>query len=112
MAAADLIPIIAPELVGNANLAGAITMAEEQLAVDHCRREQAVAYMAAHILTIATRGGTGGAVTSETEGSLSRGFGTAGGVVGMTRLDSTSYGQEVARMNRICYGLSARTGWP
>ena len=107
MAAADLIPIIAPELVGNANLAGAIAMAGDQLAADHCRREQAVAYMAAHILTIATRGGTGGAVTSETEGSLSRGFGTAGG---MTRLDSTAYGQEVARLNRICYGLSARTG--
>lgn len=109
MAAADLIPIIAPELVGNANLAGAITMAEEQLAVDHCRREQAVAYMAAHILTIATRGGTGGAVASETEGSLSRSY--SNGTVTVSRLDSTAYGQEVARLNRICYGLSARTGW-
>lgn len=109
---ADLIPIIAPELVGNCNLYGAIDMAEEQVAAGHCKRTQAVAYLAAHILTVAGRGGTGGAVTSETEGSLSRGYGVAGGVVGMTRLDSTSYGNEVQRLNRLCYGLSARTGWP
>lgn len=112
MTAVDLIPIIAPELEGSPQLSGAVTMAEGQIAADHCQREQAVAYMAAHILTIAERNGTGGAVTSETEGSLSRGFGVAGGVVGMTRLDSTSYGSEVQRLNRICYGLSARTGWP
>ena len=43
MAAADLIPIIAPELVDNANLSGALAMAEDQVAADDCRREQAVA---------------------------------------------------------------------
>lgn len=108
MAAADLIPVIAPELVSAPTLAGALAMAEDQIAADHCQREQAVAYMAAHILTIAMRNGTGGAVTSETEGSLSRGYGVSGSA---TRLDSTSYGSEVQRLNRICYGLSARTGW-
>lgn len=109
MAAVDLIQIVAPELAGNANLNGAITMAEGQVAANHCQRESAVAYLAAHILTIAGRGGTGGAVTSETEGSLSRSFGSTGSTDG---LGSTSYGQEVQRLNRLCYGLSARTGWP
>lgn len=103
---ADLIPIIAPELVGNCNLYGAIEMAEDQIAAGHCKRTQAVAYLAAHILTIAGRGGTGGAVTSETEGSLSRGYAVTGAG---TRLDSTSYGIEFQRLNRLCYGFSART---
>lgn len=105
---ADLISIIAPELVGNPNLTGAIDMAEGQVAAGHCKRSEAVAYLAAHILTVAGRGGTGGAVTSETEGSLSRGY----GATGTASLDSTSYGNEVQRLNRLCYGLSARTGWP
>ena len=111
MAAIDLIPIIAPELAGHAGLAGAVTMAEGQIAADHCFLDQVVAYTAAHILTVAGRGGTGGAVTSETEGGLSRSFGVAGGVVGATRLDSTAYGLEAQRLNRLCYGFSARTGY-
>jgi hypothetical protein len=112
MTPSDLIPIIAPELISAPSLAGALDMAEDQVAAGHCKRVYAVAYLAAHILTVAGRAGTGGAVTSESEGSLSRGYAIAGGVIGMTRMDSTSYGQEVQRLNRICYGLSARTGWP
>ena len=110
MAAVDLIPVIAPELTDNPQLAGALVIAESRVAADHCQREQAVAYMAAHVLTIAGRGGAGGAVASETEGSLSRSFSTGSGDTG--GLGSTAYGQEVQRLNRICYGMSARTGWP
>ena len=108
MAAIDLIPIIASELVGHANLAGAITMAEGQIAADHCFLDEVVAYTAAHILTVAGRSGSGGAIASETEGSLSRSFAAGGDGAG---LGSTSYGLEVKRLNRLCYGFSARTGY-
>lgn len=108
MAAVDLIPIVAPELVANANLAGAITIAEGQIAAGHCQRELAVAYLAAHILTMSKRAGSAGTVTSKTEGSLSIGYG-AQSVMGA--LGATSYGQELSRINRLCYGMAARTGW-
>lgn len=108
MAAIDIIPIIAPELVGNANLSGAITMADGQVAADHCYRDSAIANLAAHILTLSKRGGSSGAVTSKSEGSLSIGYGSQA-VIGA--LGTTSYGQELTRLNRLCYGVSARTGW-
>lgn len=107
MAAADLIPVIAPELVGNAQLAAAIEMAGAQVSSSHCYRDVVIANMAAHILTVGGRGGSGGAITSETEGGLSRSYGAAK----TDGLAATSYGQEVERLNRLCYGLSARTAW-
>jgi hypothetical protein len=107
VSAAALIPVIAPELVGNPNISAAITLATSQVATGHCYRDAVIAHMAAHILTLAGRGGAGGAVTSEAEGSLSRAFATnkADG------LAATAYGQEVERLNRLCYGISARTAW-
>lgn len=107
MAAADLIPVIAPDLADNANLAAAIEMAGAQVAANHCYRDAAIAHMAAHILTIGARGGSGGAITSETEGGLSRSY----GATKTDGLAATSYGQEVERLNRLCYGVSARTAW-
>ena len=107
MPAADLIPIIAPELAGNANLPGAVEIASAQVSASHCYRDVVIANLAAHILTLAGRGGSGGAVASETEGSLSRSF----SVSRTDGLAATSYGQEVERLNSLCYGLSARTAW-
>jgi len=106
MAAADLIPIIAPELAGNTSLSDAITMVEGEVAAAHPYRDRVIANMAAHVLTLASRGGAGGVVTGETEGSLSRSFGAMDGA---TRLDSTAYGQEAMRLNRLAYGMTART---
>lgn len=108
MAAVDLIPIIAPELIGNSNLSGAITLAESQVAADHCYRDAAIANLAAHILTLARRGGSAGAVSGKTEGSLSISYG-AQAVMGA--IGTTAYGQELTRLNRLCYGMAARTGW-
>ena len=107
MAAIDLIPVIAPDLVLNDGLAAAIEMAGAQVAANHCYREVVIANMAAHILTIGARGGSGGAITAESEGGLSRSYGAAK----TDGLAATSYGQEVERLNRLCYGLSARTAW-
>ena len=108
MSASDLIPIIAPELVGNPNLSGAIDLASSQVAASHCQHDAAVAYLAAHILTVAGRDGSSGTLDSESEGSLSRSFSSA---TPTSSLDATSYGQEFQRLNKICYGFSARTGW-
>jgi len=107
MPAVDLIPVIAPELVGHASLSAAIDMAGAQVAANHCYRDVVIANMAAHILTIGARGGAGGAITSEAEGALSRSY----GATKTDGLGATSYGQEVMRLNQLCYGLSARTGW-
>lgn len=110
MAAIDLIPILAPEFVGNPNLSGAILMAETLVSVDHCYRDQVIALVAAHYLTIAGLGGAAsGQVLSETEGGLSRTFAAASTSSG--GMGKTSYGQEVERLNRLCYGLTARTAW-
>lgn len=116
MAAADLIPVIAPELVDNPNLAGAITIAEGQVAADRCQYDLAVAYLAAHTLTLANRstigaGGVAGSVTSLKEGSLSIGFSSGGSSSSSDPLSSTSYGQEYQRVTQQCYAMTARTGW-
>ena len=114
MSAIDLIPILAPEFVGNPNLLGAIGIAETLIALDHCYRDQVVALMAAHYLTIAGLGGAAsGQVVSQKEGQLSVTYATGGsGNSGSGRgLDKTSYGQEVDRLNRLCFGFTARTAW-
>ena len=59
-------------------------------------KEQAIAYLAAHKLSMASRvGGAAGQVTSEKEGSLSRSYGS---VSGQTGYNQTSYGQEFIRL--------------
>ena len=106
---AELIAIIAPELVGNANLAAAIAYAETVIPADHCRRDAAVANMAAHMLTLGIRGGgISGAVSSVKEGDLAVSYGASSST---DALSQTSYGMELSRLNRICYGFTARTGW-
>lgn len=62
-------------------------------------RELAIAYLAAHMLTISTRHGNSGNVNSETEGSLSRSF---GGNLSDDVLGTTSYGVEFVRLRRSC----------
>ena len=66
-----------------------------------CRRnvrDLAIAYLAAHISSIASRGGAAMSVVSEREGDLSRSYGSSssGG------MESTSYGQEFIRITRSC----------
>ncbi len=107
MPAVDLIHVIAPDLADNPNIYAAIEVATAQVAENHCYRDVVIANMAAHILTIGARGGSGGAITAESEGGLSRSY----GATKTDGLGATSYGQEVERLNRLCYGLSARTAW-
>ena len=107
MTVQEIISVIAPELEDNPNLNAAIEIADTQIAINHCKRDLAVAYLTAHILTLSERGGRSGAVASKTEGSLSVSYATVANSV----LDSTSYGSELQRINKQCYALSARTAW-
>lgn len=106
MSAADLIPIIAPELVGHAELAGAITLADGQIGINvgGTQRDTLVAYLAAHILTLASRasatGAASGEITSIREGALAMTFSTGGAAGPSSTLAATSYGAEYLRIAR------------
>lgn len=95
-----------------------IEVAESQTGNNYCgsemMRNQAVALLACHMMTLDSRSGNGGGVgpvTSETEGRLSRSY----GIINTEGLDSylsqTSWGMElinlrkntmVLPMNRMC----------
>ena len=103
----ELIPVIAAEFACK-DATQAIQLAEMQIAPNLCgdRRPLLVAYLAAHIMSLAQRtGGAGGQVTSLSEGALSMGFGSTG-IMGS--LSQTSYGIEYDRISRGCI-FAART---
>lgn len=109
MEADVILQTIAPEVCG-ATAVGAIAVADLQIAPGLCgdRRPMLVAYLAAHILTLTSRAGASGPVTSQSEGGLSESFGTVAG--SRNNLTSTSYGAEFERLSRACAGtLSAMT---
>lgn len=69
--------------------------------------ELAVAYLAAHALTMSSRNGSGGAINSESEGSLSRSYLVPASTIS---LGSTSYGLEYLSL-RKAYVLPIITGY-
>ena len=95
---AEILPVIAPELTGDRS--AVIVLADMQIAPGLCgdKRPLLVAYLAAHIATLAERGGASGGVASMTEGSLAVSFGGAM----KDGLGATSYGQEYDRLSRAC----------
>lgn len=100
MTTAAKVALIAPDYADLTNLADYIELAENAVADDMCQRDLAVAYMTAHIIAMAERGGKGsGAVTSKGEGGLSIGY---SGSQSQSLLASTSYGQEFERIQRSC----------
>lgn len=80
--------------------------------LDTERAAMARALYAAHMLSITTRSGQGGAaalgpVTSEKEGDLQRSY---GGLKGSdTYLGQTSYGQQYLDVTRACFGSAIMT---
>lgn len=103
-----IVAIYGPQYADDPRLTTAITLADQQVALDHCTRPQAVALLALHMLETGGRGGDGGAVASRTEGGLSVTFKGGDG----TGLLATSFGAELDRLNRECYGFSARFAAP
>jgi len=96
----DKIKLIAPSFEDLENLADYIELAEQQVSTNMCNRELAVAYLTAHIIELANRGGTGGVISSESEGQLTRSYDTGTGSDSL--LSVTSYGQEYLRILRNC----------
>ena len=90
--------LIAPEYAGIINAQDYIDLADAQVGQQVCNRGLAVAYLAAHLVTMAQRGGSGGAVVSEGEGGLSRSYTSAD----PSLLATTGYGQEYLRLVRSC----------
>lgn len=96
--AAELLQTIAPEISGLDAFA-AIGVAEMQVGINvgGDKRPLLVAYLAAHVLTLAQRRGAAGSVSGMSEGSLSISYGGGGEGLG-----ATSYGAEFERISRGC----------
>ena len=80
--------------------------------LDTERAAMARALYAAHMLSLTTRSGQGGAaalgpVTSEKEGDLQRSYGGVKG--GDTYMGQTSYGQQYIELMRPCFGVNIMT---
>lgn len=103
---ADILAAIAPEVADDDSAPVHLALAEKQTGtVYRDLRAYAVALLAAHTLTIAQRQGTGGRLSSVTEGQLSQSF----NVVGFDgELSTTSHGLELLRLRRQ-YVFNART---
>lgn len=112
MTVAEILVLIAKEFSDLApeEIAGIITIADQQIAQGLCgdMRNTLVAYLAAHILTIANRaGGATGDVESISEGHKSIKYTNSTANV-KNSLSKTSYGQEFDRLSRSCI-FAART---
>lgn len=106
---ADILTAIAPEMVAvdPAVRDVHLELAENQTgSVFGSARNHAVALLAAHGMTLATREGMGGGVSSKKEGGLSVSFGRIN-PMGKSPLDTTSYGAELGRLRRS-YIMGAR----
>jgi hypothetical protein len=80
--------------------------------LDTERAAMARALYAAHMLSLTTRSGQGGAaalgaVTSEKEGDLQRSYGGVKG--GDTYMGQTSYGQQYLDITKACFGAAIMT---
>lgn len=109
MAVLDTLLLIAPEFatVDSGVLTSIIALAELQVSSTAFgdKRELAVSYVAAHMLTLRDRNGAGGQIQSLKEGELSISYGANTNAKGY---DLTSYGQEFNRLVRTTI-IGART---
>ena len=109
--------LLAPEFasVADATVNSWLTMAGNLIEVgclDAERAAMAQALYAAHLLSLTTRSGQGGAaalgpVTSEREGDLQRSYGGVKG--GGTYLGQTTYGQQYLDITKVCSGSAIMT---
>lgn len=112
--ASSHLSLIAPALAVNANAPLYITAAREELnaCMYGANYEKAVAYLAAHTMTLALdpmrSGGAAGAVTSKSEGQLSISYGA--GAAGGTDWGQTSYGMALIRLTAACGSGAFVTG--
>lgn len=104
------VSVLAPEYANDPRMPAAMQLAGEEVGPSHCYRERVVVLLAAHMLAMGDRAGVGGAVASKREGDVAVAFSQP--IIGdRGLLADTGYGQEVQRLHRLCYGMSAMTGW-
>jgi len=117
MTALEYFRLLAPEFasVADATVNQWLSVAGNLVNVgclDAERAAMALALYAAHMLSLSTRSGQGGAaalgpVTSEKEGDLQRSYGGLKG--GDTYLGQTSYGQQYLDVTAACFGSAIMT---
>jgi len=115
MTVAEIIVARCSTVVINARVNSLITLSTEQTgSVFGTRTNDAIALLVLHWLALDARngggvGGAGGAITSETEGQLSRSYG--GGMINNNNeLASTSWGLELLRLrNTMIFSARNRT---
>lgn len=95
----EIVVLRKPALEADSRLTGMIEMAERQISADTFGDDynDAVALLVLHNYEVGVRDGSGGSITSEKEGQLSRNFGataTSGA------LGDTSWGRELERLTR------------
>ena len=102
----EIVEARAPEYEGQPRIADLLALAEEETGSAYgTSRNKAVALLVLHWLTKEKRGGASGAITSESEGQLSRSYGSASDAGG--DYSTTSYGAELLNLRRGSF-ISAR----
>ena len=99
-----IFPLICFDTFPSDSITGALTLADSQIGANLCPdlRPQMVAYLAAHILTIAGRKlGASGDVAALAEGKLSITYSNSTADI-KSGLSKTIYGQEFERLSRAC----------
>ncbi len=125
MSASTILSTIAPQFDSTAGKDTYLEFAALQVNEDFFgtdRYDYAVAYMAAHLLTLDTNysvvGLSSGAVTSKKEGDLTVNFATISGINIDPTLGQTSYGRQFLQLRNSsgCFVSSSNyggwTGWP
>lgn len=96
----EIVEARAPEYEGEPRIADLLELAEEETGSAYgTLRNKAVALLVLHWLTKDKRGGASGPIQSESEGQLSRSYGSSSNVEGGD-LSSTSYGAELLNLRR------------
>ncbi len=100
----ELFVIVAPEFK-DIDYTGALMVADMEIAQGLCgdKRPLLVAYLAAHILTVANRnGGSSASISALREGGVSVQYENTKSVIQSIGLSDTSYGREYDRLRRSC----------
>lgn len=104
----EIVVLLDPTKVGDSRLTGMIELAETKLSEDLYgdSYNQAVAFLVLHLYEMSSRTGSGGPITSEKEGQLSRSFAATASSLSW---DSTSWGQELIQLTRsLVFGPRTR----
>ena len=121
-----LVDLLAPAFKDDPRWQDALLLADDEVSPAHCFRDRVIVLLAAHMLEIADKGVSAGSgmgsgsstqqVQSKREGDLATTFFEAKQQADVAdssgALGQTAYGAEVLRLNRLCFGMAARTAWP